>query len=545
MRNRRKQQAGWMCLSFLLCSATPLMAGPTETMDWIRVETPDAKAAWVAVTAHSAKTSVLFAATPRDVYRSLDHGKTWQHSLRLPGQTQVTSGGLAASPSEPTSLLLATNRGLYGSQDEGATWSLLTQGIGNPEMTCTSVRFHPMNSSLAALGTQEGLFVSFDAGGEWQKLKIPSEARHVVQVVWAPQQTDRLYLLSTEGVFVGSTQSGEWQKWLGAVEQTEEPPEELPDEALEAIEEDGLRFLPFFRSMAVDWAEPPRLYVATARGLRFSDDDGKSWRWLPRTGLGDASIHRLLLLDSPPLLYAATTSGPARYDAEAKRWHFITHGMMDVHVNDLFAASGKLWAAADQGLYRSEQSAPHPKTARSSASQPPEWLSAFAHEPTIAQVREAAIRYAEVQPQKISSWRKQARLRAILPDLSLSTDTNLTDFRHWDSGTNPDSLLRGERDLNWDASVSWDLGDLIWSTDQTSIDSRSKLMVELRDDIVDEVTRVYFERRRLQTTLFLTPPKDERTNVEQQLRLQELTALLDGLTGGAFSVQLSNQRSGL
>ena len=59
-------------------------------------------------------------------------------------------------------------------------------------------------------------------------------------------------------------------------------------------------------------------------------------------------------------------------------------------------------------------------------------------------------------------------------------------------------------------------------------------MVQLRDDIVDEVTRTYFERRRLQANMLLSPPSEQQA-LEQELRLQELTALIDGLTGGFFS----------
>ena len=60
-------------------------------------------------------------------------------------------------------------------------------------------------------------------------------------------------------------------------------------------------------------------------------------------------------------------------------------------------------------------------------------------------------------------------------------------------------------------------------------------MVQLRNDIVDEVTRTYFERRRLQISLLIDPPSDQPKTLEKELRLQELTALIDGLTGGYFS----------
>ena len=87
-------------------------------------------------------------------------------------------------------------------------------------------------------------------------------------------------------------------------------------------------------------------------------------------------------------------------------------------------------------------------------------------------------------------------------------------------------------------SLNWDLGNLIWNTDQTSIDVRSRLMVQLRDDIVNEVTRNFFERRRLQIELLTDPPSDPRVQLDKELRVQELTAMLDGLTGGWFSRQL-------
>ncbi|MDP1852882.1 MAG: hypothetical protein Q8L26_01545 [Candidatus Omnitrophota bacterium] len=63
-------------------------------------------------------------------------------------------------------------------------------------------------------------------------------------------------------------------------------------------------------------------------------------------------------------------------------------------------------------------------------------------------------------------------------------------------------------------------------------------MVELRDDILNEVTRLYYERRRLQAEIFLSPPDEPRIKIEKELRLQELTASIDGLTGGYLSGQL-------
>ena len=62
-------------------------------------------------------------------------------------------------------------------------------------------------------------------------------------------------------------------------------------------------------------------------------------------------------------------------------------------------------------------------------------------------------------------------------------------------------------------------------------------MVQLRNDVVDEVTRLYFERRRLQVELLTRQPAEPQPALYKALRIQELTALIDGLTGGYFSQQ--------
>ena len=63
-------------------------------------------------------------------------------------------------------------------------------------------------------------------------------------------------------------------------------------------------------------------------------------------------------------------------------------------------------------------------------------------------------------------------------------------------------------------------------------------MVELRNDLLSEATRIYYERRRLQIDLVFMPPVSEQEHLENLLRVDELTALLDGMTNGFFSKRL-------
>jgi hypothetical protein len=67
-------------------------------------------------------------------------------------------------------------------------------------------------------------------------------------------------------------------------------------------------------------------------------------------------------------------------------------------------------------------------------------------------------------------------------------------------------------------------------------------MVQLRDDILDDVTRLYYERRRLQVDMMLSPPKTDKEKYDKLLRLEELAAGIDALTGGYFSSAIAQRR---
>ena len=44
----------------------------------------------------------------------------------------------------------------------------------------------------------------------------------------------------------------------------------------------------------------------------------------------------------------------------------------------------------------------------------------------IREIQQEAIRYAEVYPEKIANWRKQARIKALMPELTLDYDKTVT-----------------------------------------------------------------------------------------------------------------------
>lgn len=170
-------------------------------------------------------------------------------------------------------------------------------------------------------------------------------------------------------------------------------------------------------------------------------------------------------------------------------------------------------------------------------------LARYKNEPSVREVQEAAGRFAEVHPEIIESWRFRAKNAAWGPQLRgemrwVSND----DLRKTTGGDRPDAMQQDtgseSRPL---ARAQWDLDRLIFNPDELRVSNEIVDLVRLRESVLDQVTKIYFERRRLQVDLDLTPPKDIAGRVRKELRLQELVADLDSLTGGFFSRKLQER----
>lgn len=178
-----------------------------------------------------------------------------------------------------------------------------------------------------------------------------------------------------------------------------------------------------------------------------------------------------------------------------------------------------------------------------------EVLAEFAHEPTVQQVQAWATEYTNLSPRLVAGWMGASRSFAALPQLTLEyrlKDGWDQDFRYVDelgneletSDQEPFAVLDdagADQDVQYTVRARWELSELIMSSERIRIISEAQDIVKLRDKVLSEVTRLYFERRRVQAETLLSPRSDVLGQVKEQLKLLELTANLDALTGGAFS----------
>lgn len=466
--------------------------------------------------------TIYIGSKEKGIFKTEDAGASWRNIFSVRGNNRKVNF-LSFALGDNNSLYAATGNGLYFSHNQGRSWNRLFKGKNYFENECTALAVLP---SSIYLGTKAGLFVSSDKGRSWYRQSGEIGKTLILAIACNLKEPNSIYVACVDGVFKTKDGTQSWEKIL-AVHPVEN---ENGDDAEEGLEErDEQQRNSNIRYISMDLNNLNYLYLATSRGVYKSQDRGKTWERLSGYGLLNREV-KFLLISPKSVLYATTKAGVFKYEQE--RWYELSLGLFAQDISSLdLDNQGNLYAACDKGLFKSEIRDSKDNNYKNVV----ELYSK--DEPAISEVQQAAIKYAEVESAKIKQWRKKAQMKAILPKLTVGLDrSESTNYEIYTSATTK-YVYEGPRDKSngWDVTLSWELGDLIWSDAQTSIDVRSRLMVQLRDDILDEVTKLYFERVRLKLELDNLSIEDRKKRFEKELKLQELAASLDALTGGYFS----------
>jgi competence ComEA-like helix-hairpin-helix protein len=165
-----------------------------------------------------------------------------------------------------------------------------------------------------------------------------------------------------------------------------------------------------------------------------------------------------------------------------------------------------------------------------------EVLRKFSGEPTVREVQQAALDYVRAHPEVIDSWRLRARTNAILPEFRARFDYDIDDdlATRFNADEGSTETKEDDRAYQMEFRATWDLNRLVFEPLELATTREAVRLANLRDRVLDEVTRRFFERRRLQVDMELNPPTDVSDAVRKELRVQELTADIDSLTGGWY-----------
>lgn len=522
-------------LGFIAVFLGFLLTGTAEAA-WVRLSggLPETDLRKVAVDPKEPHT--VYAASERRLYKMENNGVRWKRIFGARKASEKIRAIRFLKDPKPL-LILVTTEAVRISEDNGKNWKflILRSAMGSFDILCLEPDLFV--SGKYWIGTAQGLFVIEKETASPKKISdLPGEA---VSGLTYEASNGLLFASSASGIYEGSDRGEKWRKVYSQIRrEVSEDTNTLGQFDIEEMAPNNMIINTSIQRVS------DTFYSASASGILQSLDRGNHWKEMDGQTFPSKNIYSLS--GTSQALYVATDKGIFRWDIFSNSFKDLTEGLASKEVQDLYydKNSDALFAATHEGIYRNT----HPEidllpqisiAPVKEVIQADQILKAFENEPSIREVQEAAVRYAEVHPDKIQQWRKAAAKKAWLPNVSLHQSLNSNENIDLDRGGtgDPDRFIQGPNEKSWDcyATVSWDLGDLVWNDDQTSIDTRSKLMAELRGDILNEVTHLYFERRRLQAEMVMSPLKDTAISVEKRLRLEELTANIDALTGGFLS----------
>lgn len=437
----------------------------------------------------------LLLGTTKGLYKKDAKADLWQRINLTPVPGRINQ----ILPVSGKEAYVAAQKGLYRVNLATDDATRIFTRSNEMERDCVSVALQ--GQAGIWLGTRSGLFYNGN------KIGTPFDNKELVSVA---SVGDVIYAATASKIYRSQDEGTTWQEIFNLYPASEELQDDQGNESK-------------IRHLASISGSPYILYVATAGGIYVTQDSGKIWQKLPVQGLDAVGLRYISVDPASGDVYAVAQTG--LYLFRAQEWTLVTSSY---EARQVIQKGEKLYLVTKNELLECGKNEARAKDASGNSRQAAE---AFKNEPAVQQVQKMAIDYAEVSNQKIRDWRRKAAVKAMLPKLSFGYNSNVY-------GSYNGAFAVGPND--WDVSVSWDLADLVYNDAQTSIDTRSKLMVELRNDILSEVTRLYFERRKLQIELYAAKDMGEKAAMDKNLRILELTALLDRLTGGAFSKDLKS-----
>ncbi|HEU4428945.1 MAG TPA: hypothetical protein VFT98_09335 [Myxococcota bacterium] len=168
-------------------------------------------------------------------------------------------------------------------------------------------------------------------------------------------------------------------------------------------------------------------------------------------------------------------------------------------------------------------------------------------EPSVLAVQRAALRYLALEPARIASLRERTRRSALAPVLEVfgGYGGDSASDRDWDEAftsgedrTFFDRHRERGRDFDAGARLTWNLGAAVYHPEEIDASREAREWIELRDEVLDEIGQLYFERRRALLDAAREP--DPHAAARLALRADELAAGLDAWTGGWWSARLAS-----
>ena len=450
--------------------------------------------------------------------------------INLRGTEPTYVNHISVHPTNPRIALVATAMGLYKTTDGGVGWDHVFAGRNTRERRCHYVAFDPRDPNRIYLGTGQGLLIATDGGDKFDRVSGTQLSTAVTRWLQIhPKNPAVVYAGTFIGVFRSDDGGVNW-RWVFF--------ETLPQANR-------------IQGIAMDPEDPDRVTIATDDGMFRTPDGGRTWERSGAFLFTSMSVGRVVSDPADGQHLLCTTY---RRVWESFDWGDTWQAM---YINDSewspravafdSREKGAFWVLTSSEILRLSENPPlQPDPARIG-----QLREQLAREPTLSQAMDAAFRVHTAHRGERSALRARSALAQLLPRVSvfggyLQVDTGvdlsvayLNSYRPGGGtgGTDDYTVFRRQLDDGLPYAgvmANWNLMDLIFQQEEAPFGRYFGLGHALHNRLKFEVQRLYEERRRLLVQIISVPPDNLRALLALRLRLEELTAHLNALTGGLY-----------
>jgi photosystem II stability/assembly factor-like uncharacterized protein len=446
------------------------------------------------------------------------------HRLLSDRSPAISIRWLDVDANDSNRVLAATEDGLFESSDAGASW---VRSFDDPKEVRRHIQhvvrsaFHKKTRYLA---TQYGLLVSRDGGISYQVSDHPLVSR--VPIYWIeedPRRSDTLWVGTQLGAWVsedgGKTfRLGHWVRVPG--QQT-------------------------IRRVAFHPRNAESLLLVSDDVIFVSDDGGQTFRVCGVYAFSGQQLVFGIYGRSPNHIIATTAQDIWESFDAGETWQIVIFGNLEWRIVRSYRPTddSDLWILTRGEIMKLVERTSAPESSREVS----ELERLVEREPRLEDVVSRGLEVNRVLRSDLSRKRRRSTWSHILPllqidarrrhiDLGYQT-ANLSFGGFSPSGDDWDPALEtfGRFD-NWHVQVmaNWDLHELIAARDELPIGRVFEENDELAEEIRETLIALYTERRRLQIQTALDPNVDLRRTILRQMRVRELTSLLNLLTDDIF-----------
>ena len=163
-----------------------------------------------------------------------------------------------------------------------------------------------------------------------------------------------------------------------------------------------------------------------------------------------------------------------------------------------------------------------------------------ATDPPVEALRAAATALALAEPARARSLLERARYAGWLPEVRVRVDRRFSRSESADLGGSAGATfapvgIDSNNDVRYELRATWDLSRIVFNPDELAAQFQALRTADARRELESLVIRLYFERRRLKAESGAADANDVATAMRLELRVAEIEAQLDALTGGAFT----------